>query len=133
MMKLINRIGIALGALWLATCCIMGCGTNDISNPDQIVFPDSNVSFAQHVQPFLTLSCNSYGCHDDSRADNMNIALTSWANVRHINVVNQPGDTNCNLVRVVLGRNITHAAPIHPTVNAQQGIKRWVLEGAKNN
>ena len=132
-MKLSKCVGVVLGAAWLATCGMMGCGANDISNPDQIVFPDSNVSFTKQVQPFLTLSCNSYGCHDESRSDNKYVALTSFANVRVINVVNQPGDTTCNLVRIVAGRDLSHAAPIHPNENQRQGIKKWVLEGAKDN
>jgi hypothetical protein len=123
----------AVGGAWLATCCLMGCGANDISNPNDIVFPDTNVSFTQHVQPFLTLSCDSYGCHDQSRSDNKFVALNSFADIRTINVVNQPGDTTCNLVRIVKGIDITHAAPIHPTDNQRRGITRWVREGAKDN
>ena len=118
---------------WSAMCCVYGCVANDISNPNDIIFPDSNVSYTQQVQPFLTLSCNTYGCHDDQRASNKYTALTSFVNVRAINVVNQPGDTNCNLVRIVYGRDLTHLAPIHPQPNQQQGIKKWVQEGAKDN
>ncbi len=132
-MKWTKVLGCSVGAAWLATCCAMGCGANDITNSDQIVFPDSNVSFTQQVQPFLTLSCDSYGCHDQSRSDNKYVALNSFADVRTINVVNQPGDTTCNLVRIVLGIDLTHAAPIHPTANQRIGIKQWVKEGAKDN
>src|SRR5207244_13035882 len=91
-------------ALFLLTA--IHCGTNDVTTPEEIIFPDTNVSFARHVQPFLTLSCNNAGCHDAARSDNGDVALTSWVNVRNIKVVNQPGDTNCGLVRVLYGKQI---------------------------
>ena len=132
--KMKSTVGIGLSLFSLLLCVsLCSCGSNDITNPDQIIFPDSGVKFGAQVQPFLTLSCNVSGCHDSPRADNHNVALTSYINVRAINVVNQPGDTTCNLVRIVLGRDFTHFAPIHPTLNQQLGIKKWVLEGAKDN
>jgi len=103
---------------------ITGCS----DDPNDIVFPPSNVSFSMHVQPLLNLSCNSQGCH----GDDAQTKLTSWVGVRAINVVNQPGDTNCGLLNVVFGKNPSHI-PVSVNDNHRQGLKQWVIEGAQNN
>jgi hypothetical protein len=120
---------VVIPAIW---GMLAGCGANDLTNASQVVFPDSNVSFAGQVQPYLNLGCNVKGCHDAKRAENQNIELTSFVNVRATNVVNQPGDTNCNLVAVIYGRQL-HQAQITANDNQRRGIRKWVLEGAKNN
>lgn len=80
-----------------------------------------------HVQPLMNISCNSLNCH----GDNGQTKLTSWVGVRSLNVVNQPGDTNCNLIGVVYGR-LLHV-PVNVNDNHREGLKQWVLEGAQNN
>lgn len=106
---------------------IAGCSGDDITDPDDIVFPAENVKFSLHVQPLLNISCNSYGCHGDGGQTK----LTSWVGVRALNVVNQPGDTNCGLVNVVYGRQIHVWVDVNN--NHRQGLKQWVIEGAQNN
>src|SRR5947208_10993482 len=75
------------------------CSSSDITNPDQIVFPSSNVSYAHDVAPYLQLSCNAAGCHDAATAAG-GVDLTSWINVRNPHVT-QPGDTTSPLVLVM--------------------------------
>jgi hypothetical protein len=111
---------------------LAGCDDNAISSPTDVIFPDSNVSYAAHVAPFLTLGCNMSGCHDAPRTENRNIVLTSWSAVRgDVRVINQPGDTNAGLVQVLYGK------VFHPLIqagdNQRRGIRRWVIEGAQNN
>src|SRR5687767_15017382 len=105
---------------------LAGCDDDAISSPTDVIFPDSNVSFAAHVAPFLTLGCNMSGCHDAPRTENRNIVLTSWVGVRDIRVINQPGDTNAGLVQVLYGK------VFHPLIqagdNQRRGIKQWVIE-----
>jgi len=110
---------------------LSSCDDGAITDPSQIVFPDTGVSFAKHVQPLFTLSCNATGCHDEARAENNNLALTSWYNVRSLHGVNQP-DTNCDLVQVILGRQL-HSGILRVNDNQRRGIVQWVLEGAQNN
>ncbi len=117
---------IAVFLLWI------GCSGDDITNPDQIVFPATGVSYRQHIAPLFTISCNVQGCHDAPRPDNFNTDLTSWTGIRSINVVNQPYDTACGLVRVVYGRE-SHPGPLRINDNHREGIKQWVLEGAQDN
>src|SRR5437016_6231382 len=91
---------------------ITGCSSSDITSANDIVFPATNVSFKAQVEPLLSVSCNMSGCHDFvSHAGNVD--LTSWIGVRSTNVVNQPGDTTCNLILVVFGRS----GLIHPGIN----------------
>jgi hypothetical protein len=111
---------------------LSGCSSDDITSADQIVFPASGVSFKVQVEPLFTLSCNVSGCHDAARADNNMVDLTSFSTVRNLNVVGQPGDTNCGLLRVVFGREL-HPGPLRINDNHRQGLKTWVLEGAQNN
>ena len=109
---------------------LMGCGSNDITSANDIVFPAANVSFRAHVQPLFTLSCNVSGCHDNiSHAGSVD--LTSWVGVRATNVVGQ-ADTNCGLMQVVFGREF-HNGPININENHRQGLKHWVIEGAQDN
>jgi hypothetical protein len=111
---------------------IVGCGYNDITTADQIVFPATNVSFRAHVEPLFTVSCNTYGCHDAPTASNNYTDLTSWFGVRETNVVTVAGDTACGLIRVIYGREF-HSGPININNNHREGLKQWVLEGAQNN
>ena len=116
-----------------AVFTLLGCSSSDITSASDIVFPATHVSFKAQVEPLFTVSCNITGCHDVARNSNNNVDLTSWISVRSINVVNQPGDTNCGLIEVVFGRG----GIIHPSMNLndnnRQGLKQWVIEGAQNN
>jgi hypothetical protein len=126
-----HKIVFLIFALLLSPVIIASCSSTDITDPDQISFPDSNISYAAQVRPYLTLSCNVTGCHDVQRPENFGVDLTSWVGVRGNNVA-QPGDTNCHLVLVMYGREI-HQGSFKANDNQRRGIKQWVLEGAQNN
>jgi hypothetical protein len=110
---------------------LIGCSSSDITSPDDVVFPATNVSFKAHVEPLFAVSCNMNGCHDMATSRNNSVDLTSWIGVRATNVINQPGDTTCGLMQVVFGRELHPGFTINS--NHQQGLKQWVLEGAKDN
>jgi hypothetical protein len=109
-----------------------GCGSNDITNPNQIVFPTTNVSFAKQVEPYLNLACSEYGCHNEATSSNDELDLTSWVALKQVNGVANSGDTNCYLVLVMYGR-IAHAGSFPANDNQRQGIRQWIIEGAQNN
>ena len=111
---------------------LVGCSNQDITSANSIVFPATNVSFKAHVEPLFAVSCNVTGCHDMSRISNNNVDLSSWIGTRSTNVVNQPGDTNCGLIQVIYSRAI-HAGVTNLNENHRQGLKQWVIEGAKDN
>src|SRR6185437_12321203 len=94
-------------AYYILACMVLviiGCSSSDITSANDVVFPATNVSFRAQVEPLFSVSCNVAGCHDMARPGNNNVDLTSWIGTRAINVVNQPGDTNCGLILVVYGR-----------------------------
>jgi hypothetical protein len=106
------------------------CSSNDITNPNQIVFPASNVKYSMHVAPYLSISCNITGCHDAPSTSNMGVVLTTWAEVRD-HVI--PKDTLTSaLVNVMYARE-SHDRQFISNENQRNGIKVWVKEGALDN
>ena len=116
----------------VAICSVWaGCSSGDITSPNQIVFPTSNVSFSAQVEPYLTIACSMTGCHDGSATTAGGIDLTHYYGV--LNEVSRPGDTlTSELVEVMYSR-VNHPGVIVANDNQRNGIKVWVLEGAKNN
>ena len=119
---------LALLLVWVG---FASCSSTDITDPEQVTFPDSGVSYARHVRPYMALTCSISGCHDMARPENFGVDLTSWIGVRGTNVA-LPGDTNCHLVLVMEGREI-HQGAFKATANQRRGIRQWVIEGAQNN
>jgi hypothetical protein len=117
--------------LLLCLSVLTGCSSSDITSPDQIVFPSANVSFAQHVQPFFAVACNTPSCHDAGRPDNLDTDLSSWVRVRDAHVT-LAGDTACGLIRVIYVRE-AHYGALNINENQRAGLLQWVLEGAQNN
>lgn len=126
---------IRTAAAALLTCCAVllysGCDDDLIDSPDQIVFPDTNVSYLRHVQPLFNVSCNFSGCHSlESRAGDL-------ALISHFDVTLKPGMVIAGepdrslLVQIVRGTS-PHPASFQARVNQnhKDGIAQWVLEGA---
>ncbi len=111
-----------------------GCDENTVSKPEDIVFPDSSVSFQRHVLPFFQLTCAYAGCHDDQTQAG-GIALTSYFNLWTKPGLIIPGDPdNSVLVQILEGR-LPHPPSFQARVtqNHIRGIRQWIAEGAKNN
>lgn len=112
-------------------------GCSGISNADQIVFPADSISYSKQVEPYFTLACNASGCHN-----NIDLAggvdLSSWAQIRgtpglvDVNPQNPQYDTSSTLILVMYGK-LSHTPPPNANQNQRDGIKEWILEGAKNN
>ena len=122
-----------LGAV--ALLGIAGCTSGSITDPTQIVFPERDVSFTQHVRPFLTLSCAFSGCHGDVspgggiRLTTYYALLTDRANL----VV--PGQPDESLLIQTLDGRIPHRFDVISRVSSDQlrGVRTWITEGALNN
>lgn len=115
-----------IGLLGLISCTEEGV----ISNPNQIVFPATGVSYRQHVAPLMSVSCSMSGCHDMPRPTNNNKYFTSWVGVRG---VAEPFDTSCSLIRVVSGIQPHWSGVLNLNANHREGLKTWVLEGVLDN
>jgi hypothetical protein len=114
-----------------ALCFIAGC--TGATDPNQIVFPATNVSYSQQVEPYFALACVS--CHDDVSS----LPLSSWIAIRDdIGVVVMKstlppiGDTVASELVSVMYGGLYHG-PISANNNQRAGIKQWVLQGAPDN
>ena len=134
-MSPLPTIGIAL---LTAACTLMAtsCGDNMVTEPGDVLFPDTNVSFRAHVQPFLAVSCGVGGCHADVNPAGR-IRLTSYSTLMfdRANLI-VPGKPDESLVIQVLNGVFAHPwGLIQDRINAnhKRGMAQWVLEGALNN
>jgi hypothetical protein len=125
-------IAAKLITLAVVMMAITGCKDSGISSGDDIVFPAKNISYMTSIQPLFNLRCSYYGCHDDqTRAGSL--SLTSYVNLTSIPGMVIPKDTlNSLLLQEVQGK-IMHQQPILINQNQINGIKQWIIEGAKYN
>lgn len=126
--------GFAIALLSCASCVLSSCADDGmITNPDAIVFPDSNVSYRDHVNPWLTLRCGP--CHGGSSpAGDINLTRYSSLLFDRPNLV-VPGAPGESLLCQVLEGTIGHPVGQFQSLRPEQvaGIRTWVREGARNN
>ena len=131
-------MGSVLGSLLFLTLYACKDKNNPVSDgsPSNIVFPPSNVSYSQHVQPLFDQTCALSGCHDDG-VHQSPLRLTSYVNtvfsIPGVIVAGQP-DQSTLVLRIegrVGSRMPLNANPLNQ--NQVNGIRAWVAEGAKNN
>lgn len=103
------------------------------SGPD-IIFPAKNISFYKQVLPLFMESCDYSGCHDQSTQAG-GLELEDYAGVFSVAGVVIPGDTlHSVLLQRIKGIGGIMPPPYFGTpLNSNQvnGIKQWILEGAK--
>jgi len=119
--------------------CIVSCNedtTGPEGSPSDVAFPDSNVSYEQHVRRLFNQTCALGGCHDDGPHQSA-LRLTSWGStVIDVPGVVVPGDPdNSTLVLRIEGRLGVRMPLNRNPLNQNQtnGIRKWVAEGAENN
>jgi hypothetical protein len=116
-------------------CLILGaCSDNIITSPDQIVFPQENVSYQQHVRPLLELTCAFTGCHDSETAV-ANVDVTGYFQLTSRAGLIIPGRPDNSLLIQILEGKQGHVLTFQNRINDAQkrGVRQWVLEGALNN
>jgi hypothetical protein len=132
------------GAPVLIACIVgiwIGCkGDNpvgDEGSPSNIVFPTSNVSFQAQVLPLFNQACNYSGCHGNDAPQSL-LKLTSWGDLMTsgagVGAVVPGQPDNSTLVLRIEGRG-ARMPPTGLPLNQNQinGIRAWIVEGAKNN
>ena len=127
---------IFLGFVYLSLTC-----KDEVTGGDgsSIVFPDSNVSYNDHVEPlFLSTCAIPGGCHaGDNPAGDLSLETYNDLSIT-IYRTYIPGDPdNSRLVRAIEGTEpgIPRMPLGRPPLNNNQvkGIRTWIKEGAKNN
>ncbi len=119
----------------LLVLLVIGFGCDSTTDPDkEIVFPASNVSYSQSVQPFFNVRCATYGCHDDQTQAGR-LSLTSYVNLTTRPGIVIPGSSTSSLLIQRIDGRIPHPINVPIIVNQNQldGIKKWIDEGARNN
>ncbi len=111
------------------------CGDGIVNNPD-IVFPDSLVSYTNHVYPFMKQTCSMQGCHAEINPQG-NINLSDWHSliVAYNGVMVVAGKPDASLLVQMLEYTIPHDPMIYwnSSDNQVKGIRKWIAEGAKLN
>jgi hypothetical protein len=123
----------------ILTACIWSSCKDDISGAGitDIVFPDTGVSYGGQMQPLFDRGCAFEGCHAGAGLG-LGLSLENYQNT----ISSDPGvvlarDTvNSRLIWSVEGLHGTRKMPPDRTplnTNQTKGIRRWILEGARNN
>ena len=120
-----------------STIVLISCDdTNTVENIDSRIIPDSNVSYAEHLQPVFDVKCNAAGCHNDQDVAG-GLSLTSYSNTTADYLIVAPGDTvNSRLIWSIKAESAYPMPPVgYPvlTQNQIRGVVTWIKEGAKNN
>lgn len=127
-----HALVLAIAALFV----LCACSSNMITQPQDVVFPDSNVRFRGHVLPFLTVTCANGGCHSDITAA-AGIRLTSYSSIMfdRPNLI-VPSRPNESVIIQILDGILPHPfgnIQQRVTANHIRGMRQWVTEGALNN
>lgn len=123
-----KAISLLIAALALLGGCEQG---TQYRRPQDVVFPDSNVSYSRHVEPFLHLTCTFSGCHSASDPIPLDSYIALFQTPGLI-IVGQP--ERSRLVQVLDG-TLAHPPVFQDRItdNHRRGVAQWIREGALNN
>lgn len=111
------------------------CNDNSISSSKDIVFPDKDVSYINHVYPLMKLNCSYGGCHSDETAAGgiVMTTYTSFFMTPGLVVIGNP--TGSRLIQVLEDKvpHMTYFYRGNINQNHIDGMKLWIKEGAKQN
>jgi len=125
------RALVAACMLCVISSC-SSCSTNTYTRAQDVIFPDSNVSYSHSVQPLMALGCAFAGCHGPNNAEPLDSYVSILSGSAGMIIPFKPDQSK--LVQVIQGKlNHTYSLGNTITENHKKGIARWVLEGAKNN
>ena len=100
---------------------------------DNLVMPDSNVSYSKHIAPVFEVKC--VPCHNASRTE-AGLDLSSWVNATRDPSIIFPGSDSTSILVWTIER-IPPYPPMPPSEwlkrNHINGIRTWIREGALNN
>jgi hypothetical protein len=100
---------------------------------DNIVMPDSGVSYSLHIAPVFEVKCVS--CHRNERSEG-GVNLSSWSDVVSDPSIVFPGSDSTSILVWTIEK-IPPYPPMPPSEwlkrNHINGIRTWIREGALNN
>ncbi len=127
---------LIVASVVLISALYAGCDSSDVvTRPEQIVFPETNVSYGRQVQPLFDLTCNTSGCHNASNRAG-DVVLTTYINLFSKPGLVLAGDSLHSVLGQIIRGQLPHITiPISALINENQqhGINVWIAEGASNN
>jgi hypothetical protein len=129
---------LAIAAALAAGCKRDSVGPGVDGSPSDVIFPASNISYTVHVQPVFNQACALSGCHDAGQNQSQ-LRLTSYGDAvlstSAVGVI-LPGKPDQSLLVLRIQGTVGARMPpgVYP-LNSNQinGIRAWIVEGAKNN
>lgn len=128
------KLNILLVVIFLITV-FMSC---DGTGPVDIPIPEKNVSYSVDIQPLFNKRCNNSGCHNsEDRAGS--VSLTSYGDLFATPFLVIPGSPDESHLYLSVSAQLVQIMPppygnVRPlNENQINGIKTWILEGAKAN
>jgi len=127
-------IGICISFLIIA---IIFSACSWTTGGEEIIFPETNVSYMNHVKPFFMMNCSYSPCHCDFEPA-AGYSLTEYHRIIGIPGFIMPGNPDgSTLVQILEGKLNPHfRRPIYTgniKENQIKGIRTWIKEGAINN
>lgn len=135
-----NHIKYIFALIFIASLTIISACSNTVQSSSDLRFPEEGeeeVSFFKHVKPFMQYTCATAACHDGYTQAG-GITLTEYYTYfqsSSIGLVVRENPDASRLNQIIEGKNI-HLFNYNrelPTKNQQEGMRRWVLNGAPNN
>jgi len=122
---------IIASIILLAQSCDDTLTSTDVNN---IIMPDSNVSYSKHIAPVFEVKC--VPCHNNTGRKEAGLDLSSWsAATLDPRIIARGSDSTSVLVFSIEG--VPSYAPMPPSGrlidNHIKGIRTWIREGALNN
>lgn len=115
-----------------------GCNNSISSNNQNIIFPDSLVSYSKHVEPFLLVTCAYQGCHsNETQAAGFSLADYFHLTMDRSGALVIPYEPDNSLLIQALDGKIHcgYEYVWRPSIteNHKKGMRKWVAEGDKYN
>jgi len=102
------------------------------SEVDNIVMPDSNVSYNAHIAPVFEVKCVL--CHNNTGRKEAGLDLSSWLAATNDPSIIFPGDDSSSVLVWTIERIYKPMPPSESLIpNHIKGIRTWIREGALNN
>lgn len=135
-----NLIKYILTIAIISSFAIISACSNTVQSSSDLRFPEEGgdeVSFYKHVKPFMQYTCATAACHDGySQAGGITLTeYYTYFQSSSIGLVVRENPDASRLNQIIEGKNI-HLFNYNrelPTKNQQEGMRRWVLNGAPNN
>ena len=138
MKKNLRRLTFTAFSISMIVMCLSfyACNDNVITAPEDIVFPDSNVSYVNHVAPLLKYTCARSGCHSTfDRAGGFALDTYYDLTTSFAGAMCRPGNADGSILIQVIEGKLPHSYITEFRISDNQllGLKTWINEGISVN